>query len=116
MAEDTKSKKTNSQFNYVGEFAQRIAKYHLRKVKEAVKDGIPALNADLGWKTFLAEEPTLVQEIATKHPPPAKQSNDTTLRVRNNQSKGADRIIRWLKGEDHGELFLLFWSACHSNF
>lgn len=90
-------------FNYVGDFGQRICKYLIRKVDEAVADGVPALNADFEWKTFQAEEPTLIAETSAKHPPPAAKADDTTLKARDNLHRGVERIIKFLKGEDHGK-------------
>ena len=70
----------------------RIHEWILVKAKAAIAEGLPAMQADLSWKVFLAECPDLVASIAADFPPAPLEKEDTTAKVQSNFTKAKKNI------------------------
>ena len=84
-------------FKPTGEFAQHFIEFCLQKAREAKEEGVSPLNGDYSWETYKEKNEVQVAKVAAAHPPPAKNSTDTTLRVRENHKKAVNKFISWLR-------------------
>lgn len=87
-------KMARSRFNPQGDHSANINRYLLAKAQAAKQENISPLQADFAWKTFLAEQPDLIEAIARDHPGTAE---DSTIRVRENFIRQTNRFITWLR-------------------
>lgn len=80
-------------FKPTGEFGLGITRHLLAKAENAVAAGLPANQGDFDYTTFIAENETLANSIATAHPGPA---GDHPKLLRENYRRQKEKFEKWL--------------------
>lgn len=109
MAPATSADRKEDRVGEDSPFHKLITKWLITKAREAVEGGIPADEADIGYKAFKAERKDIVNDFCETYP--AEKNEDRYKKLRRCFYKNSKRFKDLLKGV-HGNCKWMRCSCC----